>query len=251
MESYLRGQLNWHEVEKMIGTIKFELQCLEDNIYHAWVKEAKKRLSKMAVPAVVENQSLPGFITADSGRFFNRLLTGSSQPSFSMDQLLHFLNHIYRTVKCYYLEPSVSTQILMEMLKMIGVSAFNDLLMRKNFASWKRGKNHAAGFEIPKALIVFIHVAMQIQYNITRIEEWCKSHEISEGTLQLEHLMQSTKLLQFKKVGIPTNEQPTNSLLSLLRTLWRISITSTTSAGFSRPRKFKSYYPTTLLQIMK
>jgi myosin-5 len=140
MEIYLRGHLNWHEVEKMIGTIKFELQCLEDNIYHAWVKEAKKRLSKMAVPAVVENQSLPGFITADSGRFFNRLLTGSSQPSFSMDQLLHFLNQIYRTVKCYYLEPSVSTQILMEMLKMIGVSAFNDLLMRKNFASWKRGK---------------------------------------------------------------------------------------------------------------
>lgn len=40
---------------------------------------------------------------------------------------------------------------------------------------------------------------MQIQYNITRIEEWCKSHEIPEGTLQLEHLMQATKLLQFKK----------------------------------------------------
>jgi hypothetical protein len=32
---------------------------------------------------------------------------------------------------------------------------------------------------------------MQIQYNITRIEEWCKSHEMPEGTLQLEHLMQA------------------------------------------------------------
>ena len=41
---------------------------------------------------------------------------------------------------------------------------------------------------------------MQIQYNITRIEEWCKSHDIPEGTLQLEHLMQATKLLQLKKV---------------------------------------------------
>lgn len=40
---------------------------------------------------------------------------------------------------------------------------------------------------------------MQIQYNITRIEEWCKSHGIVEGALQLEHLMQATKLLQFKK----------------------------------------------------
>ncbi len=41
---------------------------------------------------------------------------------------------------------------------------------------------------------------MQIQYNITRIEEWCKSHEMPEGLLQLEHLMQATKLLQLKKV---------------------------------------------------
>jgi myosin heavy subunit len=40
---------------------------------------------------------------------------------------------------------------------------------------------------------------MQIQYNITRIEEWCKSHDMPDGTLQLEPLMQATKLLQLKK----------------------------------------------------
>ena len=49
--------------------------------------------------------------------------------------------------------------------------------------------------------LIFHPTAMQIQYNITRIEEWCKSHGMPEGTLQLEHLMQSTKLLQLKKVG--------------------------------------------------
>jgi myosin heavy subunit len=43
---------------------------------------------------------------------------------------------------------------------------------------------------------------MQIQYNITRIEEWRKSHDMPEGTLQLEHLTQATKLLQLKKVHI-------------------------------------------------
>ena len=48
---------------------------------------------------------------------------------------------------------------------------------------------------------IWNHVAMQIQYNITRIEEWCKSHDMPEGTLQLEHLMQATKLLQLKKVS--------------------------------------------------
>ena len=43
-------------------------------------------------------------------------------------------------------------------------------------------------------------LAMKIQYNINSIEEWCKSHNMPEGTLQLEHLMQATKLLQLKKV---------------------------------------------------
>lgn len=32
------------------------------------------------------------------------------------------------------------------------------------------------------------------------IVEWCKAHDMPEGLLQLEHLMQATKLLQLKKV---------------------------------------------------
>ena len=52
-----------------------------------------------------------------------------------------------------------------------------------------------------KLTLIFHFEAMQIQYNMTRIEEWCKSHEMPEGTLQLEHLMQATKLLQLKKVN--------------------------------------------------
>jgi myosin-5 len=130
----------WQEFEKMVATIKYELQCLEDNVFHAWMKELKKRLSKMIVPSIVESQSLPGFITSDSGRFLNKLLAGGSNPTFSMDDLLNFLNKVWRAMKCYYLEQSVSRQVLTELLKLLGASAFNDLLMRKNFCSWKRGK---------------------------------------------------------------------------------------------------------------
>ncbi|KAG1355859.1 hypothetical protein G6F62_002230 [Rhizopus arrhizus] len=177
-----RKAVNRNDFEKFVENIKFEMQCLEDNIFHAWMKEIKKHLSKMVIPAVVEGQSLPGFYTNDSGRFFNKLLIGSSQPSYSMDDLLNFLNKIWRAMKCYYIEQSIANQVLTELLKLIGVSAFNDILMRKNFCSWKR--------------------AMQIQYNITRIEEWCKSHEFPEGVIQLEHLMQTAKLLQFKKASL-------------------------------------------------
>lgn len=161
--------------------MKFELQCLEDNIYHHWLCELKKKLNKMSIPAVIENQSLPGFIASDSTRFFGKILS-SNQPAFSMDDLLNFLNRIYRTMKSYYVEPFVIEQVLTELLRLIGVTTFNDLVMRRNFNSWKR--------------------AMQIQYNITRLEEWCKGHEVAEATNQLEHLMQATKLLQLKKATL-------------------------------------------------
>ncbi|KAI7905951.1 P-loop containing nucleoside triphosphate hydrolase protein [Cokeromyces recurvatus] len=174
--------IGWKEFEKLIQTIKFELQCLEDTIFHVWMKEIKRKYNKIIIPALIESQSLPGFITNDTGRFLNKLLLGATGPAYSMDDLLNFLNKLHRIMICYYIEPSVINQVLIEILKMTGVIAFNDLLMRKNFSSWKR--------------------AMQIQYNITRVEEWCKSHGIPEGTLQLEHLMQATKLLQFKKATL-------------------------------------------------
>jgi myosin heavy subunit len=72
---------------------------------------------------------------------------------------------------------------------------------------------------------------MQIQYNITRIEEWCKSHDMPEGTLQLEHLMQATKLLQLKKVGDFPMDLVLDSPLKILRQRPRILRSSTTSAG--------------------
>ncbi|KAG2181223.1 hypothetical protein INT43_008806 [Umbelopsis isabellina] len=173
--------VGWHEFEKLIATIKYEIQCLEDNIFHAWMTEMKRRLNKMAVPALIESQSLPGFVTSETGRFLNKII-GSSQPAFSMDDLLGHLNTVYHSMRRYYIENFVSQQVLIELLKLIGTVTFNDLVMRRNFSSWKR--------------------AMQIQYNITRLEEWCKSHEVPEGALQLEHLMQATKLLQLKKATL-------------------------------------------------
>ena len=54
--------------------------------------------------------------------------------------------------------------------------------MRRNFLSWKRG--------------------LQLNYNITRLEEWCKSHELPDGADCLKHLIQTSKLLQLRKYTI-------------------------------------------------
>ncbi|KAF9066848.1 P-loop containing nucleoside triphosphate hydrolase protein [Rhodocollybia butyracea] len=179
-EDNLVRPFDWNDYERLVSVVKHDLDSLEYNIYHTWMLETKKKLSKMVIPALIESQSLPGFTTTDGGgRLFNRLLNTNTQPAFNMDNILELLNKVWQSLKSYYMEESVVQQVVTELLKLIGVTSFNDLLMRRNFSSWKR--------------------AMQIQYNITRIEEWCKSHDMPEGTLQLEHLMQATKLLQLKK----------------------------------------------------
>lgn len=170
------------EYDRLLTLVKHDLESLEFNIYHTWMKVLKKKLHKMIIPAIIESQSLPGFITNENSRFLGKLLQSNSQPAYSMDNLLSLLNNVFRAMKAFYLEDSIITQTVTELLRLVGVTAFNDLLMRRNFLSWKRG--------------------LQINYNITRIEEWCKSHDMPEGTLQLEHLMQATKLLQLKKATL-------------------------------------------------
>ena len=158
-----------YEYDRLLEIVKHDLESLEFNIYHTWMKVLKKKLSKMIVPAIIESQSLPGFVTSESNRFLGKLLQSNSTPAYSMDNLLSLLNNVFKAMKAYYLEDSIIVQTITELLRLVGVTAFNDLLMRRNFLSWKRG--------------------LQINYNITRIEEWCKSHDMPEGTLQLEHLM--------------------------------------------------------------
>lgn len=175
------GEMEFQEYERLVGLVKHDLENLEFNIYHTWMKELKRLIYKMILPAVIESQSLPGFITNEGNRFLSKVL-GPSSPHFKMDDLLDFLNRVQKALKVYYLEPDVIRQAVLELLKLVGVTSFNDLLSRRNFLSWKRG--------------------LQISYNITRIEEWCKSNEVPEGTLKLEHLMQATKLLQLKKATL-------------------------------------------------
>ncbi|KAL8404093.1 hypothetical protein RB594_009089 [Gaeumannomyces avenae] len=171
-----------YEYDRLLEIVKHDLESLEFNIYHTWMKVLKKKLQKMIIPAIIESQSLPGFVTNENSRFLGKLLQTNSAPAFSMDNLLSLLNSVFRAMKAFYLEDTIITQTVTELLRLVGVTAFNDLLMRRNFLSWKRG--------------------LQINYNITRIEEWCKSHDMPEGTLQLEHLMQATKLLQLKKATL-------------------------------------------------
>lgn len=122
--------LEWQEYDRLVSIVKHDLESLQFNIYHTWMKQLKTRLHKMIIPAIIESQSLPGFITNDGNRFLNKLLQTSSGPQFSMDDLINLLNKVYKAMKAYYLEETIIQQAAQALLKLVGVTAFNDLLMR-------------------------------------------------------------------------------------------------------------------------
>jgi myosin-5 len=132
---------DWAAYQHLIQMVKSDLDSLEYNIYHSWMVETKKRLSKMIIPALIETQSLPGFIISEgAGRLFNRLLNTNTTPAYNMDDVLNLLNKVLKSLKCFFMEESVIQQVVTELLKLVGVTSFNDLLMRRNFCSWKRGE---------------------------------------------------------------------------------------------------------------
>ncbi|KAJ3167106.1 Myosin type-2 heavy chain 1 [Geranomyces variabilis] len=177
----ISGEPGSGEAERALDKVRNDLDYLLIEIYHGWIKELKKRLANMIVPAVIENQSLPGYICKQSGGLWGKWGKSSSSGQFTIEQLLNFLSKLSKTMRCYYMEESMARQILTELLRVVGVSAFNHLLMRKNFCTWKRG--------------------VQIQYNVSRLEEWCTSHGIAEATLHLQQLLQAAKLLTLNKTS--------------------------------------------------
>lgn len=136
----LANQDDENSASAVLATCSKDLQLVMAEIYYGWIKEFKKRLTNMIVPAVIENQSLPGYICKQSGGLWSQWAPkASTSAQFTIDQLLNFLSKLSKTMRCYYMEESMSRQILTELVRVIGISAFNHLLMRKNFCTWKRG----------------------------------------------------------------------------------------------------------------
>ncbi|KAJ9077392.1 Myosin type-2 heavy chain 1 [Entomophthora muscae] len=156
------------------------LNVLLSEIMTVWLKDLQKRLGKMAIPAVVENQSLPGFVSNDAG-FFNKII-GQGQNSITIDHALNFFSILTKTMAFYFVDKAVVELLVEYLLSFVGILSFNHIIMRKNFCSWKRG--------------------MQIQYNVTRLEEWCAGKAIDQQSTNLEQLMQAAKLLQLQKTTL-------------------------------------------------
>lgn len=171
------SEAEFDEYLKLVAVVKEDFELLLYNIYNMWMKKMEKDLEKKAVLAVVLLQLLPGFMAPENSPFLAKVFLPGVQ--YKMDDILSFFNLVYWLMKLYFVEREVMNEVMIELLRFVDALCFNDLIMRRNFLLWKRG--------------------LQLNYNVTRLEEWCKGHEIHEGLGYLLHLLQAAKLLQLRK----------------------------------------------------
>lgn len=177
----LANQDDEQSATAVLAGVQNQLKMTMSDIYNRLIVEQRVRLSNMIVSAVIENQTLPGYHCPEiAGPAWNNIFTkASTLPPYTLEQLVNFLNKLSKTMTIYFLDELIQRQILVEILRVVGVSAFNHLLMRKNFCTWKRG--------------------VQIQYNVSRLDDWCLSHGVAEASMHLQQLLQAAKLLTLGK----------------------------------------------------
>ncbi|TID30042.1 hypothetical protein CANINC_001411 [Pichia inconspicua] len=162
---------------KLIVDAKEDFESLSYNIYNIWMKKIMAILEKQVISAVVMGQSLPGFMSQDSSPLITKMF--QKEPKYKMDDVLTFFNNVYWAMKSYHIEKDVINTVFGELLKFVSAYCFNDLIMRRNFLSWKRG--------------------LQLNYNVMRLDEWCNGHGIADASEHLSQLLQVSKLLQLRK----------------------------------------------------
>lgn len=166
------------EVAKLVASIKNDLHFLLEGIFHGWSRRLLKRLNRKVTPAIIEEQSLQGFVSVENG--FLSKFVAPPEPNVAVEGLLSFFTKILGTMECFFIDERIRRRVISAMLSLTGATAFNFLIMKKSFCSWRRG--------------------IQIQYNITKVEDWCQKHGMADAFAHLGPLMQAAKLLQLPKL---------------------------------------------------
>ncbi|KAM9385365.1 unconventional myosin-Va [Pholidichthys leucotaenia] len=143
-------------------------------------------LQNIIVPALLESETIPGLSGSAAKIGGSRKRAGSDPRPVggdapTMASVLRELGTLHAALTRQALPQVLMEQAFHQLTYLIGASAFNSLLLRKDISCWSRG--------------------MQIRYNVSILEEWLRSRSLQAGgaVATLEPLIQAVQLLQGRK----------------------------------------------------
>lgn len=178
--------------------IRAEVMRLIGDIYSAWLKELCRWFGRAGIAAILEHQALPNYKVRRVGekkseKFFESVLNSlsgrgieedSKQKSLSINALLDALDDLLEAFLLTTLDLEIIQSVLLTIFRHMSIICFNQLLLKRNFISWKR--------------------AIQIQFNLSRLEDWCRERMErfgvgEEGVETFERVLQAVKVIQLGK----------------------------------------------------
>ncbi|KAI9352487.1 P-loop containing nucleoside triphosphate hydrolase protein [Zopfochytrium polystomum] len=177
----------------LVRKIYNDLNDLQTLVMVSLLEKERRTVAGMTVAAVLETQELPGMRAPapSGGGIFGAALAflggagpdGSSATSSvtALQKLKQYLTKLDATLTGTFVCEEHRREVLMEMIRVVSITAFNALMTKRVFANFKRG--------------------CQIQYNVTQIEEWCVRHKVRDaGLMYMQRVMQAAKLLTLNKM---------------------------------------------------
>ena len=154
------------------------LSDLSVRIYHELLRGVHEKLQTIIIKAMLEAELIPD--VSPSKQFFKSHST-KLQSSINVTAITKVLIDLLITLKKFDVDLKVIKQVFRQIFYFIAAYMLNNMLLRKDMCNWSKG--------------------MQIRYNISQLEEWCRNNSLSEsGAIEsLEYVTQATQLLQVSK----------------------------------------------------
>lgn len=98
-----------------ISTIRHDLDSLVYNLYQSFTQKIKRHLALMVIPAIIEAQPLPGFITEDKSAWltadFMNLTLGTEPPppgrTYTAADIIDLFDNLWRCFEGFFVEPGI------------------------------------------------------------------------------------------------------------------------------------------------
>jgi myosin-5 len=174
-------RVNGGDIDSAMDQVIANLEDLMYKLYDSWVKNIKKRVRIMCVPAILDHQSLTDYKEKEDTSTWG-YVSGMMKYTYSIQELIEYLKPISTTMVAYFMEESIQRQLWTEIVRCIGATCFDTLVTSKNYCTFNRG------------ILIFM-LGNQILYNTGVLEEWCTARGVPEAAFQLQHLISAASLL--------------------------------------------------------
>ncbi|XP_061630695.1 unconventional myosin-Vc isoform X1 [Phyllopteryx taeniolatus] len=151
-------------------------------IYHQFIAAMERALTPAIVPGMLEHESLQGICSMKPRGFIKRSSNNNSDTeTYTISFIIQRLSHFHTNMMQHGTEPHLIKQVVKQLLFHIGATTLNNLLLRKDMCSCRKG--------------------MQIRCNISYLEEWLQEKDLQSCHLidTLKPLTEAAWLLQVRK----------------------------------------------------